>query len=975
MKPISLVVAGVCAAFASVSAAEFQLHSWKKIQLSEHFWSEGATFADLNKDGHNDIISGPYWWEGPDFKKRHTFYDDSRTFTRKKADGTDEKIPGFEGALGTKNTYSDNFFAYTHDFNGDGFPDILILGFPGQDASWFENPGKAGLGADKPWTRHKVFDMVDNESPTWGQLIPGGKPVIVCMSGGFIGYVQPNWEKPAEKWTFHPISPKGGYGKFTHGLGFGDVNGDGRMDILESNGWWEQPASLAGDPVWKFHPFRFAAGGAQMFAYDVNGDGRPDVITSLAAHGFGLVWWEQLAEKDAKGEPQFKQHVIINKEPNESRYGVKFSQLHAIDLVDMDGDGLKDIVTGKRFWAHGNHGDAEPDAPAVLYWFKLTRGKDGSVDWVPHLIDDNSGVGTQVLAGDINSDKLPDVVVGNKKGTFVHLHSVKNVTKEEWEKAQPKVLFADAGKTELKTADVVTRTGAAPKAATADAPPNPVLPGNGVLPIGADGKPLNTDFETGDLRDWTATGDAWKGQPVKGPISQTRKFGEGKVANHIGHYWLGGYEKFEDKPTGTLTSAAFKVTQPWAAFLLGGGNLPGTRVELVTKADGKVFFTARGQNSETMQPVVVDLSAQKDKEIFIRLVDEETGGWGHVNFDDFKLYAEKPKFAAVAATASAQKPNPLPADDVKHAGLSPEEAVKAMTLPPGFKATLFAGEPDVKQPIAFCIDDRGRLWVVECYTYPIRKPGEKGDDRIVVFEDTDGDGKFDKRTVFYEGLNLASGIEWGFGGVFVGAAPWLLHIPVKETANGPQPAGEPVKLLEGFAWHDTHEMLNTFTWGPDGWLYGCHGVFTHSHVKVAGAPDSERQFINAGVWRYQPVKKRFEVFAEGTSNPWGIDFNEYGHCFIEACVIPHLFHMIQGGRYQRQAGQHYAPTLEEAKRVAPAYFAQDFAPQKGQPENSYTFKDAKVQPINPFIYDDIKTIADHRHYLGATPHEIGRAHV
>ena len=350
--------------------------SWKKIQLSEHFWSEGATFADLNKDGHNDIISGPYWWEGPDFKKRHTFYDDSRTFTRKKADGTDEKIPGFEGALGTKNTYSDNFFAYTHDFNGDGFPDILILGFPGQDASWFENPGKAGLGADKPWTRHKVFDMVDNESPTWGQLIPGGKPVIVCMSGGFIGYVQPNWEKPAEKWTFHPISPKGGYGKFTHGLGFGDVNGDGRMDILESNGWWEQPASLTGDPVWKFHPFRFAAGGAQMFAYDVNGDGRPDLITSLAAHGFGLVWWEQLAEKDAKGEPQFKQHVIINKEPNESRYGIKFSQLHAIDLVDMDGDGLKDIVTGKRYWAHGPQGDPDPAGTPYLYWFQLRRGAD-----------------------------------------------------------------------------------------------------------------------------------------------------------------------------------------------------------------------------------------------------------------------------------------------------------------------------------------------------------------------------------------------------------------------------------------------------------------------------------------------------------------------------------------------------------------------------------------------------------------------
>ena len=126
-------------------------------------------------------------------------------------------------------------------------------------------------------------------------------------------------------------------------------------------------------------------------------------------------------------------------------------------------------------------------------------------------------------------------------------------------------------------------------------------------------------------------------------------------------------------------------------------------------------------------------------------------------------------------------------------------------------------------------------------------------------------------------------------------------------------------------------------------------------TKVVGAPDTERQFINAGVWRYQPVKKRFEVFAEGTSNPWGIDFNQYGHCFIEACVIPHLFHMIQGGRYQRQGGQHYAPTIEEAKRIVPDYFAQDFA------------KPGK-QPINPFIYDDLKTIADHRHYVGQTPH-------
>ena len=161
-------------------------------------------------------------------------------------------------------------------------------------------------------------------------------------------------------------------------------------------------------------------GGAQMYAYDVNGDGLTDIITSLAAHGYGLAWFEQYREGDAIA---FKPHVFMNKDPTDNRHGVKFSQLHAIALVDMDGDGLKDIVTGKRCWAHGPTGDPDRNAAAVLYWFKLVRAKDGNVDFVPHLIDEDSGVGTQVVVTDINGDNLPDVLVGNKKGAFVHLQA------------------------------------------------------------------------------------------------------------------------------------------------------------------------------------------------------------------------------------------------------------------------------------------------------------------------------------------------------------------------------------------------------------------------------------------------------------------------------------------------------------------------------------------------------------------------
>ncbi len=417
----STVLAAVAAGFSVKPAAHLsapdESRTFTRIQLSDQFWSEGANFADLNNDGANDIISGPWWWEGPDFKKRHEYYAAKTTFQLKLGPMTAIEVPGFEGALGKENKYSDNFFVWPLDFNRDGWKDLLIVGFPGTDTSWFENPH-----GDGTWTRHKIFDQTDNESPTFTDLTGDGRPELVCITKGQFGYASPEWSNPASPWVFHPITPNNKYGNFTHGLGVGDVNGDRRADLLEKNGWWEQPASLAGDPVWTFHAQPMGSGGAQMYAYDVNGDGLNDIITSLEAHAFGLAWYEQYREGPAV---KFREHIFMNKEPADNKYGVKFSEIHAIDLVDMDGDGLRDIVTGKRFWSHGRTGDPDRNDAAVIYWFRLVRGADRSVDFVPVLVDNDSGVGTQVVAGDINGDGTPDIVTANKKGTFVHFQAKK----------------------------------------------------------------------------------------------------------------------------------------------------------------------------------------------------------------------------------------------------------------------------------------------------------------------------------------------------------------------------------------------------------------------------------------------------------------------------------------------------------------------------------------------------------------------
>ena len=241
--------------------------------------------------------------------------------------------------------------------------------------------------------------------------------------------------------------------------------------------------------------------------------------------------------------------------------------------------------------------------------------------------------------------------------------------------------------------------------------------------------------------------------------------------------------------------------------------------------------------------------------------------------------------------------------------LSPMEAQKKFTVPKGFEVRIFASEPDVANPIGMSFDEKGRLWIVEGYEYPYeKKKGEtrKGRDRVICLEDPDGTGKATKRTVVVEDLWLASGICYGNGGIYVGQAPYLLFYPITETPTGPK-AGERQILLTGFGLDDKHELINSLCWGPDGWLYFTQGVFTHSNIVNPTTPDAKPIPFDAGVGRYHPKKQIFEVWADGISNQWGIDWDKDGNAFVSACVIDHIWHVVHGGVYKRQGGTPNVP--------------------------------------------------------------------
>ncbi len=421
----------------------------------------------------------------------------------------------------------------------------------------------------------------------------------------------------------------------------------------------------------------------------------------------------------------------------------------------------------------------------------------------------------------------------------------------------------------------------------------------GVSPAGA-----NLGFETGTYAGWTVTGDVWAEAPIKGDTVTPRR--PGQASRHDGNYWVGGYEKTHtDAGRGVLQSNPFKVTHPWGSFLVGGGRGNPTRVEVVSAASKTVIFSATGEEVEDMRVVFVDLRAQLGEAIFLRVVDESSGHWGHVNYDDFRFHAERPldRPSRIANNMLLQHltPNPVAA------GAHP--TISGMWVPEGFQVDLIATEPTVTQPIAFTFDERGRIWIAEAHSYPQRQPDGQGKDRIIILEDGNGDGVFETKKTFAEGLNLVSGLEVGFGGVWVGAAPELLFIPDRNRDD--RPDGVPEVLLDGWGYQDTHETLNSFTWGPDGWLYGNQGVFNYSQIGKPGTPSAGRITMRAGVWRYHPQRHEFEIFATGCSNQWGIDFNEVGHLFITHCRSAWgggpTSYMIQGGHYWNQANAYHAP--------------------------------------------------------------------
>lgn len=360
---------------------------FKKVRIDSQFRSEGVAVGDFNGDGKLDIAAGSVYFAAPDWKMVPLV----------------ENPPVFD-----PKGYAPTFANFAEDLNGDGWTDLIVVDFPGKQTWWLENPQSTG----GPWKRHEMVAVTNNESPQYVDINGDGKRELIAgtspdpeQTDGPDRYMAffSRTNDPYASWKINRVSQAGAPSttRYSHGLGVGDINGDGRRDIVVPQGWWEQPADDTAP--WKFHPAPLGEPAADMHVFDINGDGRADVLSS-SAHAYGIWWHEQTADG-------WKTHLIDD----------SFSQTHSVCVADINGDGLLDFVTGKRWWAHAQ-GDPGGDEPAVLFWFEQSR-KDGQVVWIPHQIDHDSGVGTQFQLADINGDGLVDIISSNKKGTHLFLQT------------------------------------------------------------------------------------------------------------------------------------------------------------------------------------------------------------------------------------------------------------------------------------------------------------------------------------------------------------------------------------------------------------------------------------------------------------------------------------------------------------------------------------------------------------------------
>lgn len=367
-------------------------------RINDMYYSWSAAAADFNRDGYTDIAAGLNIFYGPGYTTSREInpaltYNPSKEFTEINCQ-------------------------YTYDFNGDGWPDILN-GTP--RAAIYINP----KGVSRRWEKYEVITSVQTEVTLFQDIDGDGKPELIYGADGFVRYATPDPADPAKPWIAHNISEKG-Y-SMGHGLGAGDINGDGRTDIINAYGWWEQPAAKSEQP-WTYHAAvlgRYGhrstgAGGAVMAVYDVNGDHLNDVVTSLNAHGFGLAWFEQ--KRDATGNISFVMHLISDDFASKNAGDVTISEIHGTAVADIDGDGIPDFIAGKRYWSHlDNHFDPDPYGAPVVYVYKTVRNPKapGGAEFVPELVHNRSGAGSDILVTDLNKDGAVDIITSTDRGTFI----------------------------------------------------------------------------------------------------------------------------------------------------------------------------------------------------------------------------------------------------------------------------------------------------------------------------------------------------------------------------------------------------------------------------------------------------------------------------------------------------------------------------------------------------------------------------